>query len=61
MTLPLQGEIITADMKLGDIVLLGNLIPHCTTEKRSEDVRWSLDLRWQDPALPSNGLRMVRK
>ena len=48
-----SGEIITADMQLGDILLLGNLVPHCTTENLSEDVRWSVDLRWQDPTLPS--------
>jgi hypothetical protein len=66
-------------MQVGDVLLLGNLVPHCkrafvirigadwpltiplcltfcviegTTENLSKDVRWSLDLRWQNPSLP---------
>lgn len=23
------GEVVTADMQLGDVLLLGNLVPHC--------------------------------
>eukprot|EP01043_Picozoa_sp_COSAG02_P052245 COSAG02_NODE_5597_length_4199_cov_11.472778_2_plen_216_part_00 len=75
------GEVVTADMQLGDVLILGNLVPHCkpicspmillphnyhsdfscgvcpptvegTTENLSQDVRWSLDLRWQDPSMP---------
>lgn len=43
------GEVVVCEMKLGDVLLLGNMIPHCTTENVSDEVRWSLDLRWQRP------------
>lgn len=43
---------MSADVSLGDVVLLGNCTPHCTTENLSRDVRWSLDLRWQAPEQP---------
>ena len=30
------GEVVTADLALGDLFLLGNATPHCTTENLSE-------------------------
>jgi hypothetical protein len=35
------------------ILLLNNLIPHRSLTNVSRDIRWSLDLRWQEPHLPA--------
>lgn len=60
------GEIVTCTMDKGDVLFLNQLIPHRSLENLSDVVRWSLDLRWQDPALPSGepdntGLVPMRK
>ena len=39
---------------LGGVLLLTNLTPHCSTPNHSGVVRWSLDLRYQDAAVPNN-------
>jgi ectoine hydroxylase-related dioxygenase (phytanoyl-CoA dioxygenase family) len=44
-----EGEVVTCNMKMGDVLLLNNLIPHRSTENLSDKIRWSIDLRWQRP------------
>lgn len=46
-------RIVTCDMKMGSVLLLNQLIPHRSLENFSDKVRWSVDLRWQNPALPN--------
>jgi hypothetical protein len=41
-------------MRKGSILLLTNRTPHATFENTSQIVRWSLDLRYQSAALPTN-------
>ena len=41
-------------MREGDVLFLTNLTAHASFENRTEDVRWSLDLRYQDDAVPNN-------
>ena len=36
-------------MKAGSVLFLHQLIPHRSLENQSEDVRWSVDLRFQNP------------
>lgn len=48
-----NGEIVTCEMPKGSVLLLNQLIPHRSTENYSNGIRWSLDLRWQNPALPA--------
>lgn len=48
-----EGEIVTCEIPAGSVLLLNQLIPHRSTENRSDQIRWSVDLRWQDPRLPS--------
>ena len=36
-------------MKVGSVLFLHQLIPHRSLENFSEDVRWSVDLRFQNP------------
>ncbi|HEY8665674.1 MAG TPA: phytanoyl-CoA dioxygenase family protein [Tepidisphaeraceae bacterium] len=48
-----KGEIVTCEMPMGSVLLLNQLIPHRSTENQSQQIRWSVDLRWQRPAEPS--------
>ena len=48
------------------MLFLNQLIPHRSLENRSDKVRWSVDLRWQDPKLPNGdqggaGVIVMRK
>jgi hypothetical protein len=47
------GDIVDCEMKFGSVLFLNQLIPHRSLENRSNRIRWSVDLRWQDPKLPS--------
>jgi ectoine hydroxylase-related dioxygenase (phytanoyl-CoA dioxygenase family) len=42
-------KIVTCEMKAGSVLFLHQLIPHRSLENNSEDVRWSVDLRFQNP------------
>ena len=44
-----QENIVTCEMKAGSVLFLHQLIPHRSLENFSEDVRWSVDLRFQNP------------
>ncbi len=60
------GDIVTCEMRMGSVLFLNQLIPHRSLENRSEKVRWSVDLRWQDPGEPSGdqggaGVVVMRK
>jgi hypothetical protein len=48
-----QGEVVSCEVSKGSVLLLNNLIPHRSTENLSSIIRWSVDLRWQDPAKAS--------
>jgi hypothetical protein len=48
-----KGEIVTCTMKFGSVLFLNQLIPHRSLENKSDKIRWSVDLRWQDPKLPN--------
>jgi phytanoyl-CoA hydroxylase len=37
----------------GEVVLMGQFTPHCSTPNRSQICRWSLDLRYQATGVPS--------
>jgi hypothetical protein len=49
----LEQDVITCDMKQGDLLLFNNIIPHRSLNNLSKQIRWSLDLRWQNPTLPN--------
>lgn len=48
-----RDSIVTCEMKVGSVLFLHNMIPHRSLENHSDGVRWSVDLRYQDPAQPS--------
>ena len=43
------GDIVTCEMEMGSFLLLNQLTPHRSTENLSDQIRWSVDLRWQRP------------
>jgi len=44
-----QEDVITCEMKVGSVLFLHQLTPHRSLENYSENVRWSIDLRFQNP------------
>ena len=38
---------------LSGVLFLNNCVPHRSLENHSDKVRWSLDLRWQNPNMPN--------
>lgn len=46
-------EPVTVEMDVGDILLIHNLTAHRSLPNRSNEVRWSVDIRYQDARLPS--------
>lgn len=57
-TLP-KGNLKRCIVPKGSLILFHQKIPHCCEENFSDQVRWSLDLRWQSGELP-NGLDAVK-
>ena len=49
-----EGEIVTLPVKRGSVLLLTNLVPHCSIPNVSGKIRWSMDLRYQSALLPTN-------
>ena len=56
----LEKDIVTCEVPFGGMLLLNNCIPHRSLENFSDKVRWSLDLRWQDPEKP-NGFHDLKE
>ncbi len=52
--LPKQLEPVAVPIRKGGVLLLTNRTPHASFENRSDDVRWSLDIRYQSTDLPTN-------
>lgn len=48
------GEVVTVPVRRGGVLLLTNLTPHCSTPNNTDGIRWSMDLRYQSAALPTN-------
>ncbi|CAL1525916.1 unnamed protein product [Lymnaea stagnalis] len=48
----LEKHIIPEPVPYGGFILFNNLTPHRSLPNNSNDVRWSVDLRWQSPKLP---------
>lgn len=48
------GEQIPLEMKAGDVLFMTNRTPHASFDNTSDIIRWSLDLRYQSDALPTN-------
>ena len=46
------GEVQNVRMKVGDVLVFGNLTFHRSLENTSEDIRWSIDLRYSPTDSP---------
>ena len=46
-------EAVTCEVPLGGVLFINQLIPHRSLENHSDQVRWSVDLRWQRPEEPA--------
>uniref|UniRef100_H2ZMW8 Phytanoyl-CoA dioxygenase n=1 Tax=Ciona savignyi TaxID=51511 RepID=H2ZMW8_CIOSA len=55
-----KKDIVTCEVPYGSVLFLNNAIPHQSLENRSDIIRWSLDLRWHDPA-KENGFYGLKK
>ena len=49
----MERDVCTCEVPYGGVLLLNNAVPHRSLENFSDDVRWSLDLRWQVPDKPN--------
>ena len=49
----LATDVVTCEVPFGGVLFINNSIPHRSLENRSDKIRWSLDLRWQNPKLPN--------
>ena len=49
----MEKDVVTCEVPLGGVLFISNCIPHRSLENYSDKIRWSLDLRWQDPAKPT--------
>ncbi|MBI4552584.1 MAG: phytanoyl-CoA dioxygenase family protein [Candidatus Latescibacteria bacterium] len=47
-------EPVTVPVRKGGVLLLTNRTPHCSIENVTDVIRWSMDLRYQSAALPTN-------
>jgi len=41
-----EQTVVTCEVPFGSVLFLNNLIPHKSLENYSQNIRWSLDLRW---------------
>ena len=49
-----EGEIVTVPVMRGSALLMTNRTPHRSTPNLTDKIRWSMDLRYQSAALPTN-------
>ena len=49
----LDQDVVTCEVPYGGVLFLNNCIPHRSLQNYSDNTRWSLDLRWQNPTKPN--------
>ncbi|RUS73825.1 hypothetical protein EGW08_018418 [Elysia chlorotica] len=52
LNVSLEKDVKTLPIKKGSFIIFNNLVPHRSLPNKSEEIRWSLDLRYQKPGLP---------
>ncbi len=48
-----EGEVVTCEMEMGSALFHAQFSPHRSLENHSDEVRWSVDFRYQRPDLPT--------
>ena len=51
---PPDRKPVCVPVRKGGVLLMTNLTPHASFENRTDTVRWSMDVRYQSAALPTN-------
>jgi phytanoyl-CoA hydroxylase len=49
-----SSEAVCVPVRRGGALFMTNLTPHASFENNTDTVRWSMDLRYQSAALPTN-------
>ena len=52
--LPVELQPVCVPVPKGGVLLMTNRTPHVSHENQTEQVRWSMDLRYQSASLPTN-------
>ncbi|MBT5833023.1 MAG: phytanoyl-CoA dioxygenase family protein [Candidatus Latescibacteria bacterium] len=47
-------EAVPLEMKAGSVLFMTAMTPHASFENKTDSVRWSIDLRYQDKSVPHN-------
>ena len=55
-----EEETVTCEVPFGGVLFLNNVIPHRSMVNNTNDIRWSLDLRWQRAGEP-NGFHGLKE
>ena len=59
-----ENAIVTCEMSIGSVLFISQHTPHRSLENHSDKIRWSIDVRWQRPGLPTglgdDGFRPLR-
>ncbi|KAK3595964.1 hypothetical protein CHS0354_032478 [Potamilus streckersoni] len=53
LEIDMKKDKVLCPVPYGGMLLLNNLVPHRSLPNLSNEIRWSLDLRWQNPKLPN--------
>lgn len=51
-----SGEPVCVPVPKGDVLFMTNTTPHASLENTSDTIRWSIDVRYQSAALPTNAV-----
>ncbi|KAI8502573.1 hypothetical protein Bbelb_192750 [Branchiostoma belcheri] len=49
----IKTDVVTCEVPYGGVLFINNAIPHRSLPNKTDNIRWSLDLRWQHPDKPS--------
>ncbi|KAK3715067.1 hypothetical protein QZH41_012139, partial [Actinostola sp. cb2023] len=49
----MQKDIVLCEVPMGGILFINNLVPHRSLQNHSQQIRWSVDLRWCVPDKPN--------
>ncbi|XP_035661768.1 uncharacterized protein LOC118406020 [Branchiostoma floridae] len=49
----MKTDFVNCEVPYGGVLFINNAIPHRSLLNKTEQIRWSLDLRWQDTDKPS--------
>jgi len=51
---PKETRPVAVEMKVGDVLFFTNMTPHASFDNKTDQTRWSMDLRYSNPEVPNN-------